>query len=168
MKRRVSAACVLVLVCAAAYGQTVSGDLGAIAKSGEPVKTVVQYIFPEQVTVPSDKPTTVALHFRIAPGVHINSHTPKDEFLIPTTFSIPEGMGVRLDGSTYPDGVEMTLPLEPGTKLRVYSGEFVLQARVVASPGNHLVEAKLRYQACDNHACMPPKTILVPIDVVGK
>ena len=34
--------------------------------------------------------------------------------------------------------------------------------------GDHLVEAKLRYQACDEAQCMPPKTITVPIDVVGK
>jgi hypothetical protein len=44
----------------------------------------------------------------------------------------------------------------------------VVQARIVASPGDHLVEAKLRYQACDNNACMPPRTITVAIDVVGK
>jgi len=30
------------------------------------------------------------------------------------------------------------------------------------------VEAKLRFQACDQNACMPPKTITVPIDVIGK
>jgi hypothetical protein len=39
---------------------------------------------------------------------------------------------------------------------------------MVAAAGDHLVEAKLRYQACDNNACMPPKTITVPIDVLGK
>jgi hypothetical protein len=38
----------------------------------------------------------------------------------------------------------------------------------VATTGNHLVEARLRYQACDQNACMPPKTITVPIDVIGK
>lgn len=168
MKKGFFAATSVLALAAAAYAQSASGVLGSFAKSGEPVKTVVQYIFPEQVTVPSDKLTTVALHFRVAPGLHINSHAPKDEYLIPTTFSIPEGMGVKLDGATYPDGAEMTLPADPGTRLRVYSGDFVLQARIVAAPGNHLVEAKLRYQACDNHACMPPKTIVVPIDVVGK
>jgi hypothetical protein len=167
MKQGFVAACVLAFAFAA-YGQTASGDFGSFAKSGEPVKTVVQYLFPEQVTLPAGKLSTVALHFRIAPGLHINSHTPKDEYLIPTTFSIPDGMGVRLDGTVFPEGTETTLALAPATKLSVYSGDFVLQARLVASAGNHLVEAKLRYQACDNHACMPPKTIPVAIDVVGK
>ena len=48
------------------------------------------------------------------------------------------------------------------------TGEFVIQARIVAAPGDHLVEAKLRYQACDKNACMPPRTITVAIDVIGK
>jgi hypothetical protein len=38
----------------------------------------------------------------------------------------------------------------------------------VATAGNHLVEAKLRYQACDNNQCLPPKTITVAIDVISK
>jgi len=50
----------------------------------------------------------------------------------------------------------------------VYTDEFVVAARIVAQPGNHLVEAKLHYQACNDTQCMPPKTITVPIDVIGK
>jgi hypothetical protein len=128
----------------------------------------VEYLFPEQVTVAAGKASDVVLHFRIAPGMHINSHTPKDEFLIPTTFSIPDGSGVRLDKATYPAGADFTLPLNPSTKLSVYTGEFTIQARIVAAAGNHLVEGKLRFQACDKNACMPPKTIPVAIDVIGK
>jgi hypothetical protein len=57
---------------------------------------------------------------------------------------------VRLEGAVYPPGAEFTLPLDPKTKLSVYSGEFTIQARIVATAGDHLVEAQLRYQACDN------------------
>ena len=68
------------------------------AQSRPLVKTdAVTYLFPEQVSVPAGKPGQVALHFRVAQGLHINSHTPSDEFLIPTTFSIPDGSGVRLE-----------------------------------------------------------------------
>src|SRR5579863_5084820 len=128
----------------------------------------VQYLYPEQMTVPAGKATPVALHFRIKEGLHINSHAPKDEFLIPTVLSIPDASGVRLESADYPAGVEFALPVEPGTKLVVYTGEFAIQARIVAQAGDHMVEAKLRYQACDQNACLPPKTITVPIDVVGK
>jgi len=128
----------------------------------------VEYLYPEQVTVTAGKASDIELHFRIAQGLHINSHAPKDESLIPTTFSIPDGLGVRLDRINYPDGKEFTLPLDPENKLSVYTDEFVIQARIVAEAGNHLVEAKLRYQACDKSVCLPPKTITVAIDVIGK
>ena len=128
----------------------------------------VEYLFPEQVTVTAGKASEIALHFRIAPGLHINSHAPREDELIPTTFTIPEGSGVRLEQASYPAGTDFTLPLDPGAKLSVYTGEFVIKARIVATAGNHLVEARLRYQACDKTACMPPKSITVPIDVIGK
>lgn len=128
----------------------------------------VQFLYPEQLTLPAGKASTVSLHFRIAQGLHINSHTPKDKFLIPTTFSLPEGTGVRLESAVYPQGHDYTLPADPATRLDVFSGEFAIEAKLTATPGDHLVEAKLRYQACDQTQCMPPKTIAVPIDVVGK
>lgn len=131
-------------------------------------KPAVVFLYPEQISVPAAKPTTIALHFRIAPGLHINSHTPRQEELIPTTITIPPGSGVRLVSAVYPRGTDFTLPLGPNTKLNVYSGEFIIHARIVAAPGDHLVEARLRYQACDSNACMPPKTITAAIDVIGK
>lgn len=157
----------------AAVSALAAAALLAPGQSDTPGRSVlrgaaVEYLFPEQATVAAGKPSAVELHFRVAPGLHVNSHTPKDEFLIPTTFSIPEGAGVRLESAAYPAGSEMTLALDPSNKLSVYSGEFVIQARIVAAAGNHLVEARLRFQACDKNACMPPKTIPVAIDVIGK
>ncbi len=133
------------------------------------IKTeAVQYLFPEQVTVAAGKPAPVTLHFRIASGLHINSHTPSEDYLIPTDFSIPDGAGVRLDKAVYPAGVDITLPSDPKTKLNVYNGDFAIQARIVSTPGNHLIEAKLHYQACNETQCLPPKSIPVAIDVIGK
>ena len=129
--------------------------------------SAVEYLFPEQVTVAAGKASDVVLHFRITQGLHINSHTPKDEYLIPTTFSIPDGLGVKLEEASYPAGTEFAQPADPATKLSVYTDEFVIQARIVAEPGNHLVEAKLHFQACDKNVCYPPKTIPVAIDVIG-
>jgi hypothetical protein len=162
---RIALAAALTLAAALAQGQRPLVD-GAGRQAAKPA--AVAYLYPEQVTVPAGKPSVVALHFRIPPGLHINSHTPRESELIPTTLSIPADSGVRLDGAVYPPGTEFALPLDPKTKLSVYSGEFVIQARIVATAGGHLVEARLRYQACDNNACMPPKTITAAIDVIGK
>ena len=128
----------------------------------------VQYLYPEQITVAAGKSSRMSLHFKVAPGLHINSHTPKDKFLIPTTLTFPDGTGVRLDTAAYPPGKEFALAADPDTKLDVYTGEFAIDGMLTASRGDHLVQAKLRYQACDEAQCMPPKTITVPIDVVGK
>jgi hypothetical protein len=128
----------------------------------------VEYLYPEQVSVPAGKPSAVALHFRIQQNLHINSHMPRERYLIPTVFSIPESSGVRLASASYPAGTDFTLPVDPSQKLLVYSDVFTIQAHIIATPGDHLVEAKLHYQACDQNACRPPKTITVPIDVVGK
>ncbi len=128
----------------------------------------VEYLFPEQVSIPAGKPTPIALHFRIQQNLHINSHTPHAEYLIPTVFSIPENSGVKLAGAVYPAGTDFTLPADPDQKLSVYTGDFTIQAKIVSAPGNHLIEAKLRYQACDQTQCLPPRIITVPIDVIGK
>ena len=165
MKLRIAS---LALVAAAGMiGHAQEPFAEATDKSTAKVEAV-EYLFPEQVTLAAGKASAVALHFRIAPGLHINSHSPKDEYLIPTAFSIPEGAGVKLETASYPAGAEFILPADPDTKLNVYSGEFTIQTKLVAESGDHLVKAKLRYQACDLTACMPPKTITVPIDVVGK
>jgi hypothetical protein len=130
--------------------------------------TAVVFLYPEQITIPAGKPIKITLHFRVAPGLHINSHTPTANELIPAVLTIPDGSGVQLISAVYPPGAAFTLPLDPTTKLSVYSGEFTLRVRLKSTPGNHLLEAQLRYQACDNKACMPPKTIPVVIDVIGK
>jgi hypothetical protein len=128
----------------------------------------VQYLYPEQVTLAAGKPQSVTLHFRIAAGLHINSHTPIDSFLIPTVLSLPQHTGVTLAAAHYPEGVEYILPADPSTKLNVYTGDFAIETRLVASPGDHLVQARLRFQACDENACMPPRTITAPIDIIAR
>lgn len=163
----------IALVAAVAFAACTAGVAAQTGLFDEPERSVnkreaVEYLYPEQVSVVAGKLSPVELHFRIAPGLHINSHAPKDKYLIPTVFSIPDSSGVVLNGASYPAGVDFVLPADPQTKLNVYTGEFTIDTRLVAEPGDHLVQGKLRYQACDQNACMPPKTITVAIDVVGK
>ena len=152
---------------AVVQGQIVSMKEGTQTQAASK-PPVVSYLFPEQVSAPAEKPTQVELHFRVAEGMHINSHMPSQQDLIPTTFSIPQGAGTRLLDASYPPGETMSLAADPGSKLSVYTGDFVIRARIVPQAGNHMVEAQLRYQACNQTQCLPPKTIAVPIDVIGK
>ena len=143
------------------------------AQSPEPAHSTgkaaaVAYLFPEQVTIAADKATAVDLHFKVADGLHVNSHTPHTEELIPTTFNLAENSGVRLVKADFPAGKDFSLPIDPTEKLSVYTGEFVIHAELVAAKGEHLIEATLRYQACNNAICMPPHSIPVAIDVIAK
>src|ERR1035441_1838781 len=108
---RIVIAVALTLASALAHGQKPLID-DAPRSASTPA---VVFLYPEQVTVPAAKPTTVTLHFRIAPGLHINSHTPREEELIPTSLTIPAGSGVRLDGAVYPPGTDFTLRSEEHT-----------------------------------------------------
>jgi len=152
----------LALGAVCAQEQAVRGQ-GSSAKAG-----AVEFLYPEQVTVEAGKPAVVKLHFRVAEGMHINSHAPKDEFLIPTTLEFPDGTGVKLERAEYPVGGEFAFANDPGSKLSVYMHEFEIEAHIRAEKGNHLVEAKLHYQACNNTQCLPPRTATVAVDVIGK
>lgn len=128
----------------------------------------VEFLFPEQVTVRAGKPSPIEMHFRVAPGLHINSHAPHDPYLIPTTLNLPGSSGVQLLNATFPRGKDFTLPADPKTHLSVYTGEFTIRVRILAPRGNHLVQARLRYQACNDNQCLPPRTITVAIDIIAK
>ncbi|MGH9532329.1 MAG: protein-disulfide reductase DsbD domain-containing protein, partial [Terriglobales bacterium] len=66
---------------------------------------------------------------------------------------------------TYPKGEDVAFEFEPNEKLSVYEGEFVITARIratrTAKPGVHSVRGTLKYQACNDRACFPPKTLPV-------
>jgi hypothetical protein len=115
------------------------------------------------------KPGTVELQFRVSSGFHINSNTPKSEFLIPTALKLNAPTDIVVGKVTYPAGVERTFPFAPDEKISVYSGDFALA--VVIRPLAHVMPSKyalhgeLKYQACDNAACYPPKKLPVDFEV---
>ena len=128
----------------------------------------VQFLYPEQVTVAAGKSSVVELHFRVNEGLHINSHTPREKSLIPTQLMVGEPTGVNVASVDFPAGSDYSPAFSPNDKLSVYTGEFVLRAHVTAQRGDHLVQAALRYQACDAHSCYPPKTAPIAVSVIAK
>jgi Disulphide bond corrector protein DsbC. len=110
------------------------------------------------------KKAVVELRFKVAEGFHVNSHTPKSELLIPTNLTLQPAAGVKAAAIEYPAGTEYSFSFEPNEKLDVYSGAFTVKLPVVVEAGSHTVSGVLRYQACDNAACYPPKSL--PVEVV--
>ncbi len=127
----------------------------------------VVYQYPEQVTLTRGIPSEVELHFRIRDGLHINSHTPSDKSLVRTELIVAEPPGLDVQAVAFPQGTPYSSRAFPDQKLNVYSGEVVLHARLLATrPGEQLLNAALRYQACDAESCFPPKKAPVALDVV--
>lgn len=130
--------------------------------------SAVQFLSPEQVNIAAGHPTTVDLHFRVADGLHINSHNPHDKYLIPTRLAVVDGDGLNVTAVDFPSGADYALAFSPKEKLSVYTGEFVLHAHLTAQKGEHVLQAALRYQACDMNSCMPPRSLPLSIGVTAK
>ena len=125
---------------------------------------------PAEVTsVQRGKATPVELHFRVASGYHVNSNTPSLEYLIATALKLDAPTDIVVGKIKYPVGQVMTFPFAPDQKLSVYSGPFDLAVtiRPLASvlPGKYSLRGHLKYQACDNAACYPPRELPVEFEV---
>ncbi len=136
--------------------------------SGAPRGKDHVHLVSDTVEVKAGHEQVVELRFRVDDGYHINSHTPKDELLIPTVLTLNTGgrTGVYIRGEEYPAGSSFRLQVGDGETLDVYQGEFRVRVRMIADPGSSTLTGALHYQACDNAACFPPRTL--PVAVTGK
>ena len=122
-----------------------------------------------KISVASGKPATLRLRFKVADGYHINSNKPGSELLIPTKLQLNPPTDIGLGSITYPKGHDLTLAVAPDQPLNVYTGEFTITAKVsaarTASPGKYKVHGQLKYQACNDRSCFPPKLAPVEFEV---
>jgi len=157
------AAFLIVILCAVVSAQDLDRDI-----SGRKAPSVTLSP-PGVTTITRGKPGTVELRFHINSGFHVNSNTPKSEFLIPTALKLDAPTDIMVGKITYPAGEEMSFPFSPDEKLSVYTGEFPLTVVVrplsIVVPGKYMLHGELKYQACDNAACYPPKKLPVEFEV---
>jgi hypothetical protein len=120
-------------------------------------------------SVTRGKANSVELLFRVERGFHVNSNQPSAEYLIPTSLKLDPPTDIAIGKITYPPGQEMSFAFAPDDKLSVYTGDFSLlvNVRPLSSvlPSRYEIRGNLRYQACDNAACYPPKNLPVHFEV---
>jgi DsbC/DsbD-like thiol-disulfide interchange protein len=108
-----------------------------------------------------------AVVVEIARGYHMNSHKPTDPYLIPTTLTAEMPAGIELRDTIFPAGKLEKFSFSPNKQLDVYTGSVTLRLRLAAQDGAALgattIAATLRYQACNDSACLPP--VKVPVSV---
>jgi thiol:disulfide interchange protein DsbD len=109
------------------------------------------------------RPTSAeaVVEMTIAPGWHVNSHTPHEDFLIPTSVELLPPPGVTAGPVQYPKAVDRVLAFSGGKAMALYEGTVRLTATLSGTPAADAppLRAKLRYQACDDTTCLPPKTV---------
>jgi hypothetical protein len=151
--------CGLFLWSAWALAQEEFGPKGPVVKMATaPVVTAVQ-----------GKSATISLPFSVVGGYHINSNHPKSDYLIPTALKVEATTDIVIGKTTYPDGQDLSFAFAPDEKLNVYTGNFKVDVLVrplhSVQPGKYVVRGSLKYQACDNRQCYPPKNLPVSFDV---
>ena len=126
-------------IFSAAGAQSVTGSLGAVKRGGAAKGTVV-------MTIPG--------------GLHVNSNRPNSQYAIPTSVKI-SGQNVKLSAVSYPRGQNRKFQFSEST-INVYEGRAVFNFNVTVPAnfrGNTVkVRAVVRYQACTEEVCYPPKT----------
>ena len=109
-----------------------------------------------------------AVVVQISPGFHINDHKPTLDYLIPTELKLEPVKQVSVAKLVYPKG-ELKRFAFSDTQLSVYEGTLAVGALLkiapTARPGTYTVKGSLAYQACNDHACLPPTSVPVKLAV---
>ena len=143
-------------------------QLGDAARPAAAAKSSHVVLLTDAATLNAGSPQVIELRFRVAPGLHINSHKPVDQFMIPTTLKLDPEPRLTVAEPQFPTGSPFRLKVAGGELLDVYQGEFRVAVRITAPrPGDSTLSGVLRYQACDNAACFPPRTLPVRVAVTA-
>ena len=112
-------------------------------------------------------PAIVTLKMSLPPGFHANSNKPTESNLIPLTLKWTGGP-LQEGVITYPNPSNgKVLVSQPDKPISVVTGAFdahdEVQSAGHAAPGPAAQTGTLRYQACNDRMCFPPKTVNVNV-----
>ncbi|HVJ04528.1 MAG TPA: protein-disulfide reductase DsbD domain-containing protein [Candidatus Saccharimonadales bacterium] len=138
----------------------------ALAQGSSPAITVLPIQTP---VVARGHKAPLHISLQVNKGFHVNSNKPNDELLMPTVVHLSPPEGIMIMNIQYPDGEQLALPFMGNDKLSVYSGNFAVNAEVrvpaKAALGTFRAHGEVKYQACDNRQCFPPKSVPLEFDV---
>lgn len=136
---------------------------------GQAPKQMVSAIPFPAVSVAPGAEAKIGLQFRVDKGIHINSNKPSSELLIPTALRLDPPQGIAIEKIIYPPGKDVSFQFAPEEKLNVYEGNFTIVTFLKVprglKPGAYKVLGELKYQACNDSVCFPPKKMPVEFEV---
>lgn len=120
---------------------------------------------PQKVVAKRNSTAAARLTVNLAPGYHVNSNTPSESYLIPLRLTWTSGV-LEPGDVAYPKPTMEKYEFSP-KPISVFTGRFDLVTRLKAPAhapvGPGVMLGRLRYQACNDKACFPPKTIEVKL-----
>lgn len=157
MLRRTSNSLLLAVVVLAT---TAAPGFGQLGRPKADVTTLV-----ESDGVRAGTSVRLALHVVLPDTLHVQSDAPRDPLLIPTLLTIDPPEGVVVEAIVYPEPIDFE-QVSQDEPLAVFSHDFAIGVQVAiaagVAPGDLVIPARLRYQACDEHMCFPPATVDSP------
>src|SRR3954465_15620231 len=159
--KRIAALIVLIAACAT----------GAHAQMRRPRAEVTPVI--EKAGAHAGETARVALKVSLPKGPPPQSNKPRDENLIPTELSVTAPPGVTVKEIVWPPATDLK---QNGALLAVFEQTFAIGVELAidssVGPGDLIVPAGLRYQACDANLCYAPASAVVqwtiPVLAAGK
>jgi hypothetical protein len=128
---------------------------------------VLNVVTPETIKAKAGTTLSAKVTLQLKQGYHVNSNTPSEEYLIPLKLTWNAG-ALTSPEVKYPKAQMEKMPFAE-KPLSVYTGDFDLvtsfSVSPLATPGPTAVTGKLRYQACNDRMCLPPKNVDVALQV---
>jgi DsbC/DsbD-like thiol-disulfide interchange protein len=138
------------------------GLAAAVAWAQAPAQVVKAKVTMASPVARPDSVVRAAVVVEVLPGYHINDHHPTLDYLIPTEVKLEPSKQVTVKDITYPKGEPKKFAFSDAL-LSVYEGtvrvDVALQLERKTPPGNYEVKGQLAYQACNDHACLPPANV---------
>ncbi len=146
-----------VLLAGAALASVLAGQIG------QPLVVTP----PQKAVGARNGALTAKIAVQVRNGYHVNSNTPNDEYLIPLILTWESSL-VEPRETVYPKPEMQTFSFS-NKPVSVYAGGFEIVTRFAvpskAPLGLAVVAGKLRYQACNDTMCLPPRTLDVRLPV---
>jgi len=116
---------------------------------------------PQKLIVKRGATVEAKIAVSVEPGFHVNSNTPSDAYLIPLKLTWTPGGALEPGAVVYPKP-QMEKYAFSEKPLSVFTGDFSVTAKfkvpATAPFGMGMMVGKIRYQACNNNSCFPPKS----------
>ena len=116
-----------------------------------------------KASVSSTDGKEVNVKIEVAPGWHINSDKPLQEYLIPTLLSLAES--APLENVKYPAAIKRKLGFQR-SELDLYEGSVQLTGTLPEIESAVYADVELQLQACSDEICLAPETLAFKVPLV--